>query len=104
MPYPKQAAHAILKAIRRKYPKFVLVITWNQPMLQTGGTYPVGVSVKKTTFYPSTKGLAVKQKTSRVPKDWKVDKKLLKGIVKTRLAEVQSRYFFVAGDHHCKQA
>jgi hypothetical protein len=45
----------------------------------------------------------VKQKTSRVPKDWKVDKKLLQGIVKSRLAEVQSR-FFVSGDYHCKQA
>ena len=50
VPYPGRAVRALLKAITRQYPKFV-VIGWNQPMLQMGGTDTVGVSAVKNQIF-----------------------------------------------------
>lgn len=91
----------IFKIIKSKYPKLELVIAWNQPMLRVENDYVFGISVAKNhilmapwsknaikKFAPKMQDLDVKIKTIAVPNDWKVDEKLLLGLVKTRLDEL----------------
>ncbi len=100
---PKQAktVKAIFKAITAKYPDLELVIAWNQPMLRSGKDYVFGISAAKNhilmapwskdvleKFAVKMKDLDVKKKTIGVPNDWEVNEKLLQGMVKARLAEL----------------
>jgi len=100
---PKQAktVKAIFKAITAKYPDLELVIAWNQPMLRSGKDYVFGISAAKNhilmapwskdvleKFAAKMKDLDVKKKTIGVPNDWEVNEKLLQGMVKARLAEL----------------
>jgi uncharacterized protein YdhG (YjbR/CyaY superfamily) len=90
----------IFKVIQTKHPKLELVIAWNQPMLRIGTNYVFGISVAKKHILmaPWSKNalkkmksdmedLDVNMKTIGVPNDWKVDEKLILGLVKIRLTE-----------------
>ncbi len=90
----------MIKAITDKYPDLELVIAWNQPMLRKGTMYVYGWSVTKNyilmapwstdvldTFRPKLSAFKVNKKTIAVPSDWEVDAKLLRAMVKARLAE-----------------
>ena len=92
----------IFKVIQSKYPKLELVIAWNQPMLRIEKNYVFGISVAKNHILmapwskAALKGLAermrdleVNMKTIAVPNDWKIDEKLLLGLVKIRLSELK---------------
>ena len=91
----------IFKVIQAKYPKLELVIAWNQPMLKMNKGYVFGISVAKNHILlapwskaalkklaPQMKDLDVNMKTIAVPNDWKIDEKLLLGLVKIRLNEL----------------
>lgn len=101
---PDQAktARKIFKIIMTKYPKLELVIAWNQPMLKSGSAYVFGLSAAKNhlliapwstkiikEFAPRMSQLDVKKKTIGIPNDWHIDEKLLRDLVKARLAEVK---------------
>ena len=101
-PVSAKTAQAIFAAITKKYPKLELVVAWNQPMLRSGKGYVFGLSIAKNhiTINPfSTDALEVhagklasyslNKKTFTVPRDWKVDAALLKGLVKVRLSELK---------------
>ena len=88
----------VFKVIQSKYPKLVLVIAWNQPMLKLGDQYIFGCSASKNhitiapwnpkvlkKLAPMLDGYVVNKKTVRVPSDWKVDEKLLIAMVKENL-------------------
>jgi uncharacterized protein YdhG (YjbR/CyaY superfamily) len=92
---------AIFKTIMGKYPDLELVIAWNQPMLRRDKAYIFGISATKNyllmapwskdvleKFAPKMADLDVNKKTIGIPSDWKVDEKLLLGMVKARLAEL----------------
>ena len=91
----------IFKVIQSKYPKLELAIAWNQPMLRIDKDYVFGISVAKNHILmapwsksaikkmaPQLKEYDVNLKTIGVPNDWKVDEKLLLGLVKVRLSEI----------------
>ena len=91
----------IFKVIQSKYPKLELAIAWNQPMLRIDKDYVFGISVAKNHILmapwsksaikkmaPRLKEYDVNLKTIGVPNDWKVDEKLLLGLVKVRLSEI----------------
>jgi uncharacterized protein YdhG (YjbR/CyaY superfamily) len=91
----------IFKTIQTKYPELELVIAWNQPMLRLDKDYVFGISVAKNHILmapwskkalkkmaPLMKDLDVKIKTIGIPNDWKIDSKLLLGLVKERLSEI----------------
>ncbi len=92
---------AIFKVIQSKYPDLELVIAWNQPMLRKEKAYVFGISPTKNyllmapwskdvleQFAPKMPDLDVNKKTIGIPSDWKIDEKLLLGMVKARLAEL----------------
>ena len=100
----KQATTAkkIFKVIKTKHPELDLVIAWNQPMLRSGKEYVFGISAAKNhiliapwsksaikKFSPKMKDLEVNAKTIAVPNNWKVDEKLILGLVKERLLELK---------------
>ena len=100
----KKTVKAIFKAIQAKYPKTELVIAWNTPMLKLGNEYIFGVSVLKNhiliapwsaealdAYRPKLKDYKVNAKTIQVPVDWKVDVKLLQGIVAATVAEQKKK-------------
>lgn len=101
-PEAAKTAQAIFAAIMKAYPKLELVVAWNQPMLRSGKGYVFGLSIANNhiTINPfSTDALEVyagklasyglNKKTFTVPRDWKVDAALLKGLVKVRLSELK---------------
>ena len=98
----QKLAHDIFDAITGKYRKLETVIAWNKPMLKLGDDYVFGISVHAKhillgpwgdsivkKFAERLSGYETNIKTIKVPLDWKVDKKLLRDIVATRLAELK---------------
>ena len=101
-PIAAKTCKKIFKEIQEKFPKLELVIAWNQPMLRMGNDYVFGISCSSKhilmapwsrkvikEFTPKMKEYQVKQKTIGVPNDWDVDSKLLLGLVKGRISEIQ---------------
>lgn len=91
-------AKEIFAAIKSSHPKLKLVVAWNQPMLKLGDKYVFGLSFAKKHILIAPwdskvliklknrlAGYEVNKKTVRIPNDWKVDKKLLKDMVKETL-------------------
>jgi uncharacterized protein YdhG (YjbR/CyaY superfamily) len=101
-PVQAKTIKAIFKVITTKYPEAELVIAWNQPMVKMGTAYIYGCTVATKhilmapwskavleKFAPKMKDLDVKAKTIAIPNDWKVDEKLILGMVKARIAEIK---------------
>ena len=99
-PTQAKTARAVFAAIEKKYPKLEFVIAWNQPMLRSGTKYVFGLSASKShllinpfsadiivAFAPKLQGLRHSKRTIALPNDWRVDSKLLLGLVAARLAE-----------------
>ncbi|MFZ4811357.1 MAG: DUF4287 domain-containing protein [Ilumatobacteraceae bacterium] len=100
-PAAAETAKAIFGTITKTYPDLELVIAWNTPMLRTNGQYVIGLSTTETYFLlnPFSKDVLdafadeladyqVNKYTFRVPFDWTIDAKLLRGLAKARLAEL----------------
>jgi len=100
----KKTVKAIFKAIQTKYPKSVLIIAWNQPMLKLGDDYIFGLNVLKNhillapwskavldSFRPKLKDYKVNAKTIQVPVDWKVDVILLQAMAVATVAELKAK-------------
>lgn len=94
---------AIFKAITSKYRNLETVIAWNQPMLKQGKDYVIGISVLKNhiligpwgddviaRFSDRLADYETNKKTFKVPVDWKPDAALLRDLVASRLAEIDS--------------
>ncbi len=99
-PLHAKTAKKIFAVIRTEYPDLELVIAWNQPMLKHKDSYVFGLSVAKNhltinLFSPTLlassaellNGFKVNKHTFTVPADWKVEEKILKRLMKLRLAE-----------------
>jgi uncharacterized protein YdhG (YjbR/CyaY superfamily) len=91
---------AILAAATSAEKGLEVVIAWNQPMVRRGKDYVFGVSVAKNhvliapwgnvldEFRPRLTEFTVNKKTVQVPPDWKVDKVLVRAMVRARIAEL----------------
>lgn len=96
----RATVEAIFTAITTAFPETEIVIAWNQPMVKLGKDYLFGLSVAKEhiliapwgglieEFLPRLDKYEVNKKTIRVPVDWKVDKRLLKDMIKARIAQL----------------
>ncbi len=93
----------VFRVIQKKYPKFDLVIAWNQPMLKLGTSYVFGASVAKNhiliapfnekvlkSMSQDLEGYKVNNKTVQVPVDWKVDERLLLKMIQLNLKALKS--------------
>lgn len=92
---------SIFTTITAAFPATEVVIAWNQPMVKLGKEYLFGASCTKEyiliapwggvleEFLPRLEKFQVNKKTVRVPADWKVDKKLLRDLVKARIAQIE---------------
>ena len=101
-PVKRATVEQIFSVITKAFPKTEIVIAWNQPMVKLGKEYLFGLSVAKghiliapwggliEQFLPRLEGYEVNKKTIRVPIEWKVDAKLLKDLVKARIAQIDS--------------
>ena len=101
---PEQAKtiRAIFKAITSKYQQLELVIAWNHPMVKLDKHYIFGASASSKhvliapwdqevlhEFAPKFKEGNALKKTIQLPNDWKVDAKLLQGMIKASLANLK---------------
>lgn len=99
-PTKRATIKEIFAVITDAFPKTEVVIAWNQPMVKLGKDYLFGASCTKeyiliapwggliAEFLPRLEKYEVNKKTIRVPADWKVEKKLLKDMVKARIAQL----------------
>jgi uncharacterized protein YdhG (YjbR/CyaY superfamily) len=91
---------AIFASLQKDFPDLELVVAWNQPMLKYGKAYVFGASAGKnhvliapwdptilTSLASRLVGYEVNKKTARVPADWKVDKALLRDMVRPQLVD-----------------
>ena len=103
LPEPHKATtEAILSATLKLNSKFDVVMAWNKPMVRLGKEYIVGFSAAKNhlLILPFGDGILesvdpeiltpykINKKTIQVPSDWKVDRTLLKALVRLRLDQL----------------
>jgi uncharacterized protein YdhG (YjbR/CyaY superfamily) len=92
---------SIIDLILTQFPELASKISWNVPTIHRNGKYVVGVCAYKRhlTFSPWSPRIiedfkerlgefVVWKNCFQIPIDWKVDKKLLKDLVRARLAEL----------------
>lgn len=93
---------AILNTTLKLNAQFELVMAWNKPIVRLGTDYIIGFSAAKhhLLILPFGDGILdqtdeellapykVNKKTIQVPADWKVDRALLKALIKLRLAQL----------------
>lgn len=98
----RTTTQAMLDAVLKLNPKFDVVMAWNKPMVRLGKEYIMGFSSAKNHLLISPFGedilgavdpdtlakYKVNKKTIQVPIDWKVDRVLLKALVKARLSQI----------------
>ena len=92
----------MLDAVLKMNPKFELVMAWNKPMVRLGKDYLIGFSSAKKHLLilpfgeniidavdaKALENFTVNKKTIQVPVDWKVNRTLLKSLVKARLGQL----------------
>jgi uncharacterized protein len=88
----------ICDVILKDFPGSEVVIAWNQPMIKRDGQYLFGMWAAKNHitvapwggdlngFEDRLQKYVVKKKTFQVPNDWKVDRKLLRDLIKASIA------------------
>jgi uncharacterized protein YdhG (YjbR/CyaY superfamily)/transcriptional antiterminator Rof (Rho-off) len=101
---PAKAAtiRAIVDFILAEFPELEVKISWNVPNIHRNGKYVVGLAAYKhhLTFAPWSiwvmedfkdrlNSFAVFKNCFRIPVDWKVDKDLVRDLVRARLAELE---------------
>jgi uncharacterized protein YdhG (YjbR/CyaY superfamily) len=95
---------SVINFILRQFPELESRISWNVPQIHRNGEYVFGVNAFKrhltlapwsprvmAGFKMRLKKFVVKQHTFQVPVDWKIDGKLLKDLVRARLAELERK-------------
>ena len=98
----KKTVKAIVKAIKSKNPKIEVVIAWNHPMFKYNDEYIFGLSIAENhillapfdpkilqKFKKELSAYKVLKKTFQVPVDWKVDSKLLEGMIKAAISKAK---------------
>ena len=102
-PRKEKTLRSVIDLILTQFPELQSKISWNVPTIHRNGKYVVGVCAYKhhLTFSPWSPrviedfkvrlGKFVLFKTCfQIPVDWKIDRKLMKDLVRARLAELDS--------------
>ncbi len=102
-PVKAQTIGAIIESVLEQFPELESKIAWNVPTIHRNGKYVAGICAYKNhlTFAPWSPRVIEDFKATRLqkfvvfkncfqlPVDWKVDRRLLKDLVKARLAELE---------------
>ena len=101
-PVKAKTLRSVIDFILSEFPELASKISWNVPTIHRDGKYVAGICAYKNhlTFSPWSpqiiadfkekleKKFEVKQNCFQLPVDWKLDRKLIKELVKARLAEL----------------
>jgi uncharacterized protein len=92
---------SVIDLILAEFPELESKISWNVPTIQRNGKYVAGLAAYKNhlTFAPWSPRViedfkarlgkfVVKANCFQIPVDWKIDKKLVKDLVRARLAQL----------------
>ncbi|CAN5240773.1 hypothetical protein BH09SUM1_BH09SUM1_22110 [soil metagenome] len=102
-PMKAETLGSVIDFILTEFPELEAKISWNVPQIHRGKDYVFGFAALKNhlTLAPWSprvienfreqmgKKLVVKGHCFQVPVDWKIDKKLVKELVRARLAELE---------------
>ena len=101
-PTKERTLRSVIDLILTQFPELESKISWNVPQIHRKGKYVVGVCAFKhhLTFAPWSprvienfkvrleKKFVVKKHCFQIPVDWKIDRELVKDLVRARLAEL----------------
>ena len=100
-PTKQTTLRSVIDVILTKFPELHSKISWNVPTIHRNGKYVVGICAYKNhlTFSPWSPRViedfkvrlgkfVVFKNCFQIPVDWKIDRKLLKDLVRARLAEL----------------
>ena len=100
-PTKERTLRSVIDLILTQFPQLESKISWNVPTIHRNGKYVVGVCAYKhhLTFSPWSPRViedfkvrlgtfVVWKKCFQIPVDWKIDRKLVKDLVRARLAEL----------------
>ncbi len=100
-PAKARTLRAVIDLILAKFPELECKISWNVPQIHRDGKYVFGVCAFKNhltlapwsprviaAFKKRLKKFVVKMNCFQTPADWKIDEKLVKDLVRARLAEL----------------
>lgn len=103
-PTKERTLRSIIDLILAEFPELESKISWNVPTIHRNGKYVVGVCAYKRhlTFSPWSPRVieALKVRLGKfvvfkncfqIPVDWKIDRKLVKDLVRARLAELDEK-------------
>ena len=92
---------SVIDFVLAEFPELQSKISWNVPVIHRKGKYVVGLAAFKNhltfapwsphvmkDFQPRLGKFVVKANCFQIPIDWKIDKKLVKDLVRARLAEL----------------
>jgi uncharacterized protein YdhG (YjbR/CyaY superfamily) len=93
---------SVIDLILAEFPELESKISWNVPTIHRNGKYVVGLAAYKNhltlapwsprvieDFKTRLGKFVVKANCFQIPVDWKIDKKLVKDLVRARLAELE---------------
>jgi uncharacterized protein YdhG (YjbR/CyaY superfamily) len=101
-PAKEQTLRSLIDLILSQFPELECKISWNVPTIHRNGKYVVGLAAYKhhLTFSPWNPRVmeafkarlgefVVFKNCFQIPVDWKVDRELVKDLVRARLAELE---------------
>jgi len=97
----ERTLRSVIDFILNQFPELESKISWNVPTIHRNGKYVVGLAAYKhhLTFSPWSPSViedfkvrlgkfVVFKNCFQIPVDWKIDRKLVKDLVRARLAEL----------------
>ena len=100
-PTKQRTLRSVIDLILTQFPELESKISWNVPTIHRNGKYVVGICAYKhhLTFSPWSPRVigdfkvrlakfVVFKNCFQIPVDWKIDRKLVKDLVRARLAEL----------------
>lgn len=100
-PTKERTIRSVIDFILTQFPELASKISWNVPTIHRNGKYVVGICAFKhhLTFSPwssrviedfkvKLEKFVVFKNCFQIPVDWKIDKRLVKDLVRARLAEL----------------
>ena len=100
-PTKERTIRSVIDFILTQFPELASKISWNVPTIHRNGKYVVGICAFKhhLTFSPWSSRViedfkvklekyVVFKNCFQIPVDWKIDKRLVKDLVRARLAEL----------------
>ena len=103
-PTKEKTLRSVIDFILKQFPELQSKMSWNVPNIHRNGKYIVGICAYKrhltfapwsarviAHFKPRLRKFVVKKYCFQIPVDWKIDRKLVKDLVRARVAELDEK-------------